>query len=748
MAKLDTYQRTGSIETGSTGPQASADAFNGGLDERTGKQFMGAALQAADVLDKRRREDDAVWANSVAMKSELHWQEYMIKAQTGPDAGKPGFSLKIQEEYEKYMQETIESAPTQSTQTYLMSHLGNLGQKVQGQALTFEAQERLAARTNEMSTAIDAATALASRAGSFEEAEKLAQGQMEMVSGISGLQPHQKLALGNQAKEIYKGWLVGQGEQDPRGVLQTIEEGKLDGKVDGGWLAGYMTHLRSKADQLDAITGMNNANAKKNLSLYRQTNGKNPNWYTPPKDSKGLAKASAQEQYDYEMYHGRQYILNNEPKNIDVYVRSLEQAGKSDQAQQLAMFADKQLKMLNIDPGGAAMADSSVEGAYQEFQLAAQAAQGDKEKLAAADALRQKYVQLSSANQVARGVPTTRVNPVPLSDSAKYATQISKMALENPDATQSVFQQIENEWGDQYMNVVRGMQSDKLPENVRLPDAYSIVAVKKGKPEAANFIMSLATKDKDINDFVKTSGYKEDDFSKAVGENSVMRNLSLAINASGNRMGVSSSYNRAIERYSKYLMQRGLASKPSEAVAKAANSIFANEFHIGDLNGVKYAIPAADSNRIPYTENDVRRIQHRLDSIHTEIINSEPGQFNLDQFGGGDSRIKPEDRHYGVMRQLAKNAQWINTSDGRGVELYWDTTGKGDLVQVNDKNGKPIFESFDDLAYQPWLSEGLSSGPSGPSVPERELREMSWFNPKKWIFSGSHDKVIKHDEKK
>ncbi len=712
MARIPEYTRTESLGGGSTGPQADASSFSGSAEGPAARQFMGAALDLAGVLDHRRRQDEAVWVNNMATTADLHWKEYITKATESGDVEKPGFAGRIQGEFDKYRDETLKAAPSNSSQAALLGHLNGLGESVIGHAMGVEAHARMAARARSIAETIDKAAMLAYRGGDYEAGVKLANGQADFVSKVGGISAGSRASLHTGSKEILRATLMGIAEKDPAQAAQLIEDGKFDGKLDSTFLIGALHSLKAKAEASRMIGENDYKTAMKDNFERIKMTGEGLPGMIPPSDPRKKAAFDSKVNDANLTFQARSFLLNNSPSDSMTFLNSLK--AKADEAKypghvlkDVSEWYVKQDTLLHKDPATATLQDPFIRKAFDASTAAFADAGQDPGKLAEAQAARATYVKMAEAQQQIRGLSVGEINAIPLKIAQEYASKIRNGTL---DQKMQTFDRIQLEWGGQYQAVFRAMQSPALPAGDRLAGHDLALGNMKGEPVAMDFAAMMRTPEKEVQQGMELRGVKPTDISKEIGSQKAIVNLSRAI-GSGNRLTDYVGMAGAAEDLAKFYIATGKAKTPQAAATMAVSSMYDNKFKFAEINGSTLMIPSADRSGNAYSDLELNRIGANLRSLLLDYTQGTSSAFvDWKQFGFRHPQADEAKNIADVKSLAAKRLTWAVRGDMQGAQLVWRDSSGHDQPVV-DTGGRIIARDYESLSQQILRDTGMTTPP-------------------------------------
>jgi hypothetical protein len=182
-----------------------------------------ADIVEARVLKQQAENDAAVWSGKVLSDAHIQWQDQLLKSQETAGADAAGFTPKFLTEFDKYSEETLKNAPTESAKKYLGDRLTSMRTSLAGQALTFEASTRRANRINTTTQTIDQNAKSAQ-----DNPDNFATLYAESKATIDALEipPSEKLQLLDKLRTTlpYAAEL-GRIQRDPRGEAARLRSG-------------------------------------------------------------------------------------------------------------------------------------------------------------------------------------------------------------------------------------------------------------------------------------------------------------------------------------------------------------------------------------------------------------------------------------------------------------------------------------------------------------------------------------------
>lgn len=203
-----------------------AGAIQRGLGEIQQGLYMERQADAleAQVLKKQEENDAVAWSGKVLSDAHIQWDRNLVERQENAQGEAAGFTPSVLADFDKYAEETLKSAPTDSAKKYLQARFDSLRTSIAGQALTFEANTRRAARVQKIDGMIE------NNAKSAQDnPDKFPTLYGESLAAIDAMEvpPNEKLKLREKLKSTlpYAAEL-GRIQRDPKG-----EAARLRGSV-------------------------------------------------------------------------------------------------------------------------------------------------------------------------------------------------------------------------------------------------------------------------------------------------------------------------------------------------------------------------------------------------------------------------------------------------------------------------------------------------------------------------------------
>jgi hypothetical protein len=739
MAALPEYNRNGSVETGTTGPVATAAAFSsGGLDESTGRQFMGATLGVSEALDRRRRQDDAAWAVNTASQAQLFWTTHMedLKKKAGSGAG--DFTKNVSDEYSKFMENYLDGAPSGESQLMLRDHLNRIGEQVIGHASAFEDQERQKKFMLDAGNYLDNNMAIV--ALDPTKAPEKAKEAQAFINAMHDRIPASELdSMKNKASdELYFTAMQSLATTDPKGLLKSMQAGEWNGKVSGPRFSSMLEHVRNQVAEGDYLGQVQQGELiKSNLAEY-ENNGDIFKLTKP--DFTVFGKHAQAKEYEYSMdlrasgaMYGRNRILREgSPQQIQNLMEDMAKPPEKpfvpggdglpedvmDKLNHATMVEYKrQMELRQNHPADAGLQDPGVMKAFTAWQDASSS--NDPDVKASLPALRANYFNKTMAAQIYMGVAPTQVQFATQGMALSAATRINNLT----DKTQleMTLKNLSEQYGEHWGSLLN--QMNRLPDDKRPPAMVSVLAANVGQPYFGVLMKTMHTPTNDLKDLVTKFGGKDKEFDASMeGQPGIqaLRSSMTTMNGNDQSKGLD-EYLQSIKQVAMQLYVDKKASSEAQAVQIATKMLVNNT--VGEVNGVSYLAPRNfATNGSDYTKNDAMRLNFNLRSMITHQANLSPDKMNLAQFSipaglDKEAQAKP------VRRMILNNSFWHANQDGRTMSLWVkpdlsvvkDPAKQGGPFMLLGKDGYPITVDCDKYATQV-LSYGnkTSGGQSSP----------------------------------
>jgi hypothetical protein len=243
MAKIREYEQRTQTPTGPSPSFSRAIPFYTGNPE--GLQDLGRAVNNAASIKQASDEEHArAWSADVLSRSRLEWTQQFLDRSANAEPGAPEFSPRFIEDFDKYMEKQLETAPTAKAKGFLSARMSELRTMLGERAMEFEAKARIDWRNDQFTNGIDNTAKLMNTDPSqypVALAEQLA------VIDASAMPPIQKSALREKAiTGISKAAVWSQVQKSPQAFLDSIGFNAIDPKTG---------KTRTTSGDLKGITG-------------------------------------------------------------------------------------------------------------------------------------------------------------------------------------------------------------------------------------------------------------------------------------------------------------------------------------------------------------------------------------------------------------------------------------------------------------------------------------------------------------
>lgn len=164
--RINEYQQQTSVDGRGYTPRANGIHVDDSM-ARAGMQ-LGQALQqtantVAEVQQREEQEDAKVWTASTLAQAQSAQQQKFIEMQDQAGDGAPEFTQKFNDQFTKYEESVLASAPNETSKKFLRDGLTRLRVSMTGDAISFQSGERRKWRVQTGKDAIDATAATMAR---------------------------------------------------------------------------------------------------------------------------------------------------------------------------------------------------------------------------------------------------------------------------------------------------------------------------------------------------------------------------------------------------------------------------------------------------------------------------------------------------------------------------------------------------------------------------------------------------------
>lgn len=182
---------------------------------------LGRGLNTANsAVEKAQHEEAVAWSANTMSDARLRWTEEFVTRQSTAEPGAAGFTPKLMEDYDKYMDETVNRAPTDAARNYTQQRLLDFRADLGSKSTVYEAQARVDYRHDQYTGASDKLSKLMQR-----DPAQFEKGLAELLASIDASDMPQIKKSDLREKTIAKvaGAAVwSQIQKSPTGFLQSI----------------------------------------------------------------------------------------------------------------------------------------------------------------------------------------------------------------------------------------------------------------------------------------------------------------------------------------------------------------------------------------------------------------------------------------------------------------------------------------------------------------------------------------------
>ncbi len=697
MPRIQQYQRQEGIQTGPVAGMAGEAAFGGGPQ---GTEAITQGLDmAADLLDRRRKQDEAMWVDNTTTKAQLDWEKSLEERKLGAGAGAPDFAGKFTKDWETYVEKTVRSAPSRSAQMALQSQFNNLGSRFQRDALHFETSERINQRVSQSEAGMDMAMALATMHP--EQRDELAakyEGQVDKLQGI--VLPHQLEALSKKAAAIRIAGLEALADVDPGQAISGLE--KYAGKIPGPQFSQMMGKYKGMAERFEGAKSKKFRDAATSHFEQLADTGIDDGFSLP------TPEFQKQQQIAVHQFGIKQDITNAKSSEMSDVVAQFEprpkDPSKPDEGPALVYTGKRDKDGMAIleenQLGYAVWKDLHAHAANmakQELQLRAtdpasaadnapevKKAQEVLERNKDPDMVPQLYQDVIEKRlnwQKAVGIPESDMQVLPKSQLG----QISKtLTEEGSQKFKETITQLMQTYGKNYDKVIQGLGT--LDSKHKPPTMMLIAASHVGQPYFTEIYQAMTMDPKKMETAIagKLEGEK---MTIEVSKNQNLEQFRKSVASLPRKDGSDgvADYVDAVERLAKVKLFNGSASTADDAIRKASETLIPYKF--GDHNGKTFMIPLGDHMGRPYNDTDISRIKKGLEFEAGNIGRAPEGEINLD-FYNVDPALSSKYTKEMLRSNIQRNGFWSMTPDGKGYQM-WVPDLEGNFSRVKNGKGDP-----------------------------------------------------------
>lgn len=655
-------------------PRASGDALGaaaGGL-RQVGNQVSNTAKTLAQIEERKSLWD----AEITAAEAENRWTQRFEEAKRNAPPGAPGFTQQIQDEYDAWKQDAVDMATTAPARQLLDSKFTRLGGALSQQASRFEADAYASHQATRLEQSLDQFRNNArANPAQLLDTEKRAK---ELVYST----PFWDQQTKDKIWAKYQQGIYDSGLDGLITVYETtpVAPNVLDGMIEDlrkGWLGfkdtsspemfdAALTRLTKRKASLDA-------EGKANVSLYLQdtltsiaVHGTDPGLLTP--DGIRAAYHDDPEKAD------RTIKLIEDAKSYYQVRQSVALTTPAEDAANLAALKNKAYG-IGATQGEQFMNDyqSALASKYRQiaedpFTYAVQndpsLAQSIQQSANDPEAFRSALAQADEI-QARLGVPEWRRGVLGVGAAQETAQRLNAIA---PEKAADELEAMANQYGSQWGKAMRELADAKLnPAFMTLArlDGPQDVSVRKNLAAALQVGRDVLRK----NITVPVANSVD---SKVVDN---MADFAATVSYDGvTGQRVLEAETASAQALAYYYVQRG--DSESDAAKNAVKHLLADRYDFVDT----YRTPKDLGNKV---EGMARETLWKL----------KPEQFA--PVSGGDPNLGEDYRKRVAWSLATQQGIWLNTPDGKGVQLYIpdDSTATG-YSPARLMGGDPILIDF------------------------------------------------------
>lgn len=655
--------------------QASGEALGASAAalSNLGNRVNQTAGRLADIENQR-----SIWdAELTAAEAENRWSARLKAEQEAAPEGAQGFTQRIQDDFETWKSDALDTATSAAARQLLETKFTRLGGQVVEQAGRFEATSFAAQQTQRLETSLSQnKNRVRANPAQLIDVEKKSK---ELIDSTPFWDNQTKTKMWAKYREgLYDSGLDGlitTYETTPMAVENI--DGLMQGLKDD-WLGfrsstspemfdAALTRLEKRKASIDA-------EGKANVSLYLQDtltsiaiHGTDPGLLTPEsirtafKDDPEKANRVIKVIQDAKNYYNvRQSVALTTPEEDVRNLAALKNKAYGVGATQGAEFMSDYQRALNakyqaINTDPFTYVVQNTPSLAQDLQDAANDPERFREALAKSNELQGRL-----------GVPEWRRGVLGQGAAQQTAQRLNAVP---PEQAADELEGLARQYGPLWGNAMRELADAKLnPAFMTLArlDGPQDVAVRKNLATALQTGRDTLRKNISVpiaNAVDEKVMDKMTDFARTVSyDGTTGQQVMAAETASAQALA--------------YLyVQRGLSE--SDAAKRAVNDLLGDRYDFTD----SYRTPKGMSSRV---DGLAREIQRKLT----------PEQFA--PVTGGDPALGVEYRQRVAWSMAVNNGLWLNTPDGKGIQLYVpdDNSGMG-YSPAKLKTGEPVIVNFD-----------------------------------------------------
>ena len=653
-----------------------------------GVRSSGAAVeQLTDFLEKKAERDDYFQVQKDMAKVRGDWTTRLNELEQNAPAGAPDFTKSFMAEYRAAMQQMVsERSLSRENSDRLLLEQEQTGNVLLQRALTFEAQSRAQKRrTDGMAYSADVSRNVFLNPFTFSLEDEKLPGALQAL-GLSGgaLDEALRVSRADLAQNAIKG-LIERGDLNQ--ARAAIAEGPMAKYVSGDLAASLTNAIQAEERRREAEArqraALARAEAKADIALLEQdtmteiaATGRSASQdrlqraYTVAFSDQPEMAARLRNRVNNAVtfYTETTAIAGNSPEQDAAYLEQLKGRISGENAAQA---------QVQFDAASRAVATKRKELAEDGFSYVVRTNPQIRQALAAAGNDPEQFrrvVATIDQKQADLGVPQHRRTYIGESQAAAVASEVNALAATNPEQAADRLETMAKTYGPLWGNVLNELAGKSLnPVFVtvaRLDEARDAVvrtnlvsaiasadAARRTVPETDQKDMKEQL-DREYRDFAGTMVYRG-----AAGVALLAREKAAA------------------EALALRYRQQGL--RPSEAATRAAKELVNDRYDF------------EKTFRAP------KRMGGRVDSAARQVQNSLLAE-NMQPALGGDPSLSEAYRQRAAL-DAARSGVWVNTPDGKGIELL-----QQDLRPVILRNGQRVRIMFNALpereAYNPEMA--------------------------------------------
>jgi hypothetical protein len=712
---------TGSVNTGSVGPQANPEGFStasgleGKAQQQLGNVITEGTLKVTQAFQDRKAQDEALWV----AKTEANTREFWVNRYNdlSKDSSE-GFSERVSNEYKTYVKDLVTSAPSKEARDRLGIRLQNFGSSLLSTAFKEEASTRVTAVNNDLESIAGSNAMALSVPGGYDRLDEIRTEQKTLIGSMAGRVENISDKIQKTDSLLIKAALEGL-IQNGKGAqaLSDIDSGRFSGSLN----ASEALTLRSKAvNSLENQNVLNSSLArdyvKNSLSIMETTGGlpqgaqdiesavnKLGEFYAGKPDKQKLAMDEFRSLLTAESAaFGYLQVAKTMPyNNAAALIDKLKPKADDPQyAEKIAIYDQtsrafaKYGKLLDEDPAAAINNTSLVQASLTEFQKATDKLQDGSGTQQEYQAAQDKYFQTVLAAEELAGVPKYKQTVIGKSTAEELVAAIKNSTV---DSVENEFNQMQSYYGKHFASVLNYMT--RLPGESKLDSRYQMLAMHLNKPYTGELVKALQTDPKELDKLIADDTIAKD-ITKTVAVNgSTLQFQEAVLNAGSNPDFV----NGAISAATSFAKYRYIYSKTGvkESTALSSQTLFGTKFDYGKVNGHSFAIPKQKSDGSSYTQEELSKINSVLHSQLSKLSeNTKPE--NIDGYSNTGIESKVAAERY--IKNFQTLGYWANANDFSGVyfvmnpdpQLGFGKTRTG-FVDNNGKKLGALYFSFEEI---------------------------------------------------